>query len=222
MKTRFNIIDKDEPCYIIAEIGNNHQGKGEDAMQLIRAAAESGANAVKFQKRNVDTLYSNEYFGMEYNGKNSFGATYGAHRRLLEPDLSWLSVANKLAQELHLDFVVTVFDIESLLLCEEQLSIDAYKIQSGDMTNHCLIKAVANTGKPYFISSGASSLDEITASFDLCSKLQTPFIMLYAVSSYPTTANKTNLYRFKQMQKLLDTETLGLSCHCFQEQWVLW
>jgi sialic acid synthase len=207
------IVGPESPCYLIAELSHNHQGSESDVMLLIEAAAAAGASAVKFQKRNNATLFLPELYNKPYPGKDSFGTTYGAHREFLEPKISWLKKANRLAHKLGLDFIMTVFDKESLALCEEQLKVDAYKIQSADLTSHFLIEKVAGAGKPYFISCGAASLKEIKAAYNICTALHTPFCMMYAVSQYPTADCNVNLSRITQLKKLLKTDLLGFSCH---------
>jgi len=213
MKTRFHAINDTQPCYLIAELSHNHQADANMAIQLVGEAAKSGANAVKFQKRNNASLFSASYLQLPYTGPNSFGKTYGEHREVLEPKLSWLLDCRKEAHQLGLDFIMTVFDIESLEFCERELEVDAYKIQSGDLNYPDLIRAVAATNKPYFISCGAATLSEIKSAWNLCKSLNTPFIMMYAVSAYPTKTEEVNLSRFKQLKKVLDTDAFGFSCH---------
>ena len=79
-------IDDDGACYVIAEIGHNHQGDVEKAKDLIRAAKDCGVDAVKLQKRDNRTLFTREFFDAPYDNENSFGPTYGAHREALELD----------------------------------------------------------------------------------------------------------------------------------------
>jgi len=213
MKTRFHTIDTGQPCYLIAELSHNHQADGSIALLLVEAAAASGANAVKFQKRNNATLYSAAYLESAYGGPNSFGNTYGEHREALEPKPGWLRSCGEAARQLGLDFIMTVFDLESLAFCERELVVDAYKIQSGDLCYPDLIKAVAATGKPYFMSCGAATYSEIKAAWTLCCSLGSPFLIMYAVSAYPTLANQVNLRRFGQLRKQLGTDQLGFSCH---------
>src|SRR5262245_55688636 len=90
MKINERTIAGDQSCYLIAEIGHNHQGEGEKALELVRAAASSGADAVKFQKRENATLFSRDFFNSAYTSENSFGKTYGEHREFLEPKEGWL------------------------------------------------------------------------------------------------------------------------------------
>src|SRR5919202_4209117 len=77
-------IADDAPCYVIAEVGHNHQGDVEKAKGLIRAAKECGADAVKLQKRDNRALYTRAYYEQPYDNEFSFGATYGEHREALE------------------------------------------------------------------------------------------------------------------------------------------
>src|SRR5438067_8324117 len=77
-------IGEDRDCYVIAEVGHNHQGSLAQAMELFEAAHRSGAHAVKLQKRDNATLYTRELLERPYDNENSFGATYGAHREALE------------------------------------------------------------------------------------------------------------------------------------------
>src|SRR5919198_6521711 len=77
-------IGDDEPCYVIAEIGHNHQGDVEHAKRLVDAAKECGVNAVKLQKRSNRALYTREFYEQPYDNELSFGRTYGEHREALE------------------------------------------------------------------------------------------------------------------------------------------
>jgi len=213
VKIKNNIIGPGAQCYLIAEISHNHQGDEAEVSKLIAAAAASGVSAVKFQKRDNTTLFMPDFYNKPYLNSNSFGRTYGEHREFLEPKISWLRKASVQAHKSGLDFIMTVFDEESLRLCEQQLNVDAYKIQSADLTSHYLIRLVAQTGKPYFISCGAATVKEIKAAYKLCRSLSTPFCMMYAVSEYPTQDGHVNLARFTQLRQMLQTEMVGFSCH---------
>lgn len=201
------------PCYIIAEISHNHQGQEKEVMKIIKEAALNGASAVKFQKRDNDNLFLPEFYKKPYLSDNSFGTSYGEHRLFLEPKIKWLKKANQLAHKLKLDFIMTVFDEASLLLCERELKVDAYKIQSADLTNHFLIQKVAAIRKSYFISCGAASLKEIKETYKFCKSLKTNFCLMYAVSEYPTKSQNINLKRISQLKRILKFDNIGFSCH---------
>src|SRR4030095_5897705 len=78
------IINDASDCYVIAEIGHNHQGNLETAKELFRAAKDCGAHAAKLQKRDNRTLFTREMYNKPYENENSFGSTYGEHREALE------------------------------------------------------------------------------------------------------------------------------------------
>src|SRR5918999_4283101 len=101
------LIHDDSDCYVIAEIGHNHQGQLETAKELFRAAKECGAHAVKLQKRDNRSLYTREMYNKPYDHENSFGATYGEHREFLEFGLAEYRELQRLAHDLAPDFFAT-------------------------------------------------------------------------------------------------------------------
>jgi sialic acid synthase SpsE len=204
---------KNRHPYIIAEIGHAHEGKIEIALELIERCAKNGANAVKFQKRDSKTLYTSSFYNMPYKGDFSFGDTYGLHREFLEPSLEMLTEADKFAHKLGLDFVITPFDLPSLAFCEQHLNIDAYKIASGDLTNHELISAISDCKKPVFSSCGASSLDEIKSAIDLLRQKASSFVMLYTYSEYPLGEDHVFLGSIPYLKNQFQLERIGYSCH---------
>src|SRR6187551_2081767 len=119
-------------CYVIAEIGNNHQGSLEQAKQLVDAAKECGADAVKLQKRANRALYTREFFDQPYDNESSFGRTYGEHREALELSAGDLAELQTHAREVDITFFATAFDFESADLLGE-LDVPAFKFASGDI-----------------------------------------------------------------------------------------
>jgi sialic acid synthase len=137
-----HVIGENSPCYIIAEIGLNHNGNIDTARKSIAEAARVGANAVKFQKRTTKDILIQEYLDRPYSGQNSYGATYGEHRDALElPDEVWPELC-KMSQDLGMDCFASPWDIKSADFLET-LDVPAYKIASGDLTNLPLLKHVA-------------------------------------------------------------------------------
>ncbi len=106
-------IGDDTPCYVIAEIGHNHQGSLEKARELFREAKLAGAHAVKLQKRDNRGLYTQAAYDKPYDNENSFGATYGEHREFLEFGAHEYRELQAYAKELGVDFFSTAFDIAS-------------------------------------------------------------------------------------------------------------
>ena len=134
--------------YTIAEIGHNHQGNIETAIEMFRQAKLCGVDAVKLQKRNNKELYTKSFYETTYENKNSYGKTYGEHREKLEFDQDQYKTLIAYAKEIKIDFFVTPFDFSSVDFLEK-LNFQAYKIASADLINIPLIEHVAKTNK-YF------------------------------------------------------------------------
>lgn len=199
--------------YIIAEIGHAHRGNVNLALELIERCAEGGADAVKFQKRDPRTLFTSKFFNSPYESKYSFGRTYGIHREFLEPTLEMLEKANAKAHEYKLDFIVTPFDIASLTFCERYLTVDAYKIASGDITNHILIEEIASKRKPLFCSCGAASLNEVDMAVKILKTNSGHFVLMYTYSEYPLKREHIFLGSIPFLKSRYELENIGYSCH---------
>src|SRR2546423_10507448 len=158
-------IADDTDCYVIAEIGHNHQGSVEQAKRLFDEAKRCGAHAVKLQKRDNISLYTAEYFNKPYENENSFGPTYGLHREALEFGRVEYEGLRGHAAEIGLTFFATAFDLQSADLLAE-LDIPAFKIASGDLTNAPLLRYVAELGKPVIFSTGGGTLDDVRRAYD--------------------------------------------------------
>lgn len=177
-------ISQDSPCFVIAEIGHNHQGSLDTAMQLIDKAVECGAHAVKTQKRHNATLYTQAMLERPYDNPNSFGATYGEHREALEFGEDEYRALIEHARSKGIVFFATAFDLESVDFLEG-VNVPAYKLASGDITNHPLIEKVAKTGKPLFMSTGASTLGEVQAAYRVASRHNDQIAILQCTAGYP-------------------------------------
>ena len=157
MSNKINFIkyNNSDKSFIIAEIGNNHQGDLDKAFMMIDEAAKAGVDAVKFQKRHNKSLYSYEMYNAIYDNENSFGKTYGQHREFLELDIKYYNRLIKRAKKNNLKFIVTPFDFLSLEQLEK-LDVDAYKVASADLVNTPLIEKIVKTKKPIIFSTGHS------------------------------------------------------------------
>src|SRR5262245_60052569 len=147
-------------CYVIAEIGHNHQGSMEQAKAMFTVVKDCGANAVKLQKRSNRTLYTREFFDQPYDNEFSFGETYGEHREALELGRDDDVELQRYAREIGLTFFATPFDLESADFLAE-LDLPAYKIASADLVNTPLLRHVAAFGRPMLLSSGGATLEDV-------------------------------------------------------------
>jgi len=159
------VITRDGPPYVIAEIGNNHQGDLDKAKALIHAATECGVEAVKFQKRDNRVLYTRAFYDAPYDNENSYGSTYGEHREFLElPKSDWFELS-RYSKEEGVAFISAAFDEPSADLMAD-LDVDAFKFASGDLLNVPFLRYVANKGKPMFLSTGGGTLEDIDRAVD--------------------------------------------------------
>ncbi|HEY2942370.1 MAG TPA: N-acetylneuraminate synthase family protein, partial [Vicinamibacteria bacterium] len=112
-------INDESDCFVIAEVGHNHQGDMEKARELFRQAKDCGATAVKLQKRDNKSLYRRSMYDQPYDNENSFGPTYGQHREALEFGWTQYRELQDYARELGLTFFATAFDLPSADFLQE-------------------------------------------------------------------------------------------------------
>jgi len=199
--------------YIIAEIGNNHQGSLETAIKMVHAAKYCGVNAVKFQKRSISNLYTQQFFNSAYDNPNSFGKTYGEHRQYLELDIGQLGKLRHITDDLGLDFIVTPFDLQSLEELE-RIGCCFYKIASADLTFMQLIERISNTSRPIIISTGHSRYEDIDRALGWIPSGYKDLTLLHCTSSYPADCKEMNLNCITAMIKKYGFRAkIGLSDH---------
>jgi len=184
-------IGNQEPCYIIAEIGINHNGKLDLAKQLIDAAVSSGANAVKFQKRFLNQLYKNELLNDPNLESQGFEILVGVLKEVEFGEDEYRQII-EYCKEKNITFLCTPWDAESVDFLEK-FNVPAYKIASADMTNFPLLKYVCSKNKPMIISSGMSEMNEIEKTVEFLKNQQANFILLHCNSTYPSPIDLLNL-----------------------------
>jgi len=172
------------PCFVIAEIGQNHNGQVNLAKKLIDMAARCNADAVKFQKREISWELTKEAYDRPYDGPNSFGETYGIHREYLELDESQHRELRDYALSAGLIYFCTPCDPPSVDMLE-RIGNPIYKIASRDVSNIPLLKHLAKTGKPVILSSGMSSMQEITEAIAAFEGSDCSLTLMQCVSEYP-------------------------------------
>jgi sialic acid synthase SpsE len=190
--TNNKIIGDGEEPFIIAEIGNNHNGSLELAFKLIEKAHEIGLDAVKFQVKDIETAFVKELLDKPYLGKNSFGKTYREHKKFLEFSKEQLTKIYNYANDLGLICFSTPFDVKSVEMLEEMKN-PIYKISSFHVTDLNLIEQICKTKKPIIMSTGMSTIEEVDSAVELIKKHGNSFALLHCVSCYPTNDDDVNL-----------------------------
>lgn len=191
-------IGEGNPCFVIGEIGLNHNGSVEIAKQLIDVCKEAGCDAVKFQKRNVAELAIKEVLDAEDNRFPEFGKTYREIREYLEFNKEEHLELMEYAHQKNIMFFSTPFDIVSAEFLDD-LNIPMFKIASHSVTNLPLIRKLAEIGKPVIMSTGMCNYEELDRSVKILKDAGVPLTILHCVSSYPTPFDEVNL---KQMDAL--------------------
>lgn len=203
-------IARDTPVFTIAEIGNNHNGSLDLALSLIDAAAEAGADCVKFQMRDMQSLYGGAQDGSAA-GEN-LGTQYVldllARYQLPDDDLF------RCFDHAHNRGVVplcTPWDEVSVGKLD-RYGLQAFKIASADFTNHELLKAVARIGKPLICSTGMTNEQEIRQATELLQRCGAPYVLLHCNSTYPAPFRDVNLSYLRRLEELGQC-TVGYSGH---------
>lgn len=197
-------IDLSSRVLVVAEIGNNHEGRFEVAEELVRRAASCGVDAVKFQTFRTE-LYVSHEDALRFERLRHFELTFNEFEQL-----------SRLAYSLGLLFISTPFDLESA----ESINpiVDAYKIASGDNTFWPLLNQVAGTGKPLIISAGLSDLEQVKHIVGYVrqvwfkKQIAGKMVVLHCVSSYPTPPEQANIRAIPILAHELDVK-IGYSDH---------
>jgi sialic acid synthase len=205
-------VADDTDCWVIAEIGHNHQGDLEQAKRMFAVAKERGADAVKLQKRDNRSLYTREAFSRPYDSETSFGATYGEHREALEFGRDEYAELKRYSEELGVVFFATAFDFASADFLAD-LDMPAYKIASGDLTNTPLIRYVAEIGKPMIISTGGATLDEVRRAHDAAVETNAQVALLQCTAGYPAEWGELDLRVIATYRDLFPDTVIGFSSH---------
>jgi sialic acid synthase len=198
--------------FIIAEVGQNHQGSLDNALEYIRLFASAGADAVKFQTRNNKILFSADAYEAPYNSENAFAETYGAHREMLELKPEWLPTIKSECEEQGVHFMSTPFDEPSLDLLVD-VGVDIIKIASFDLGNLPLIDRIGRAGKPVVISIGGGKSAQIRTSVELLLKHGVEVAVLHCVSEYPCEFNRLGLDNIETLTAEFPTCAIGSSDH---------
>ena len=182
------LIGDDQPCFIIAEIGINHTGDVDLAKRLISVALAAGCDAVKFQKRTVDVVYTAEELAKPR--ENPFGLTNGDLKYGLEFEEEEYEEIHAFCKSVKMLWFASPWDEASVDFLE-RFQIPVYKIASASLTDDRLLRHVRATGKPIMLSSGMSTYAEIDHAVEVLGKED--LVLMHATSTYPATYQELNL-----------------------------
>lgn len=181
-------VGADEPCFVVAEIGINHNGDLSLARKLISAAVTAGCDAVKFQKRTVDVVYSADE--LERPRESPFGATNGELKRGLEFDKEAFAAIDDTCRMLGTVWFASCWDEASVDFLEA-FDPPCYKIASASLTDDDLLRHHRQYGRPIILSTGMSELKEIDRAVEILGT--DDLILLHATSTYPSQSEELNL-----------------------------
>jgi len=204
------VIGSGSGVFVVAEIGINHEGSVSQAARLIEAAAESGADAVKFKSYRVDRLLipSRDRYAQK------MGSTESAYQMLRRCELSWedQEKLKRHADERGVLFLSTPFDEECTDFLDS-IGVPVFKISSADITHIPLLRHVASKGKPILLSTGMSFLSEVADAIDsLRSADANEILLMHCVSAFPAAPKHMNLRALQTLQSYFELP-VGLSDH---------
>ncbi len=179
------------PCFVIAEAGVNHNGSLEMALALVDAAADAGADAVKFQRRHLPSLYPDALLQDANLAEWGFQYLLPVLRDTELSDDEFRTIRAR-CSERGIRFMCTAWDENSLALLEE-LGVAVHKVASADLVNLPLLEAMAATGKPLLVSTGMATEHEIERSVEHLRAIGASFALLHCVSTYPAPFDGLNL-----------------------------
>lgn len=184
--------------FIIAEIGINHNGNINIAKDLIKSAKEAGCDAVKFQKRTIDIVYTKEF--LDSLRESPWGKTQRAQKEGLEFGLEEYQEIDRYCKEVGIEWFASAWDLESQKFLR-QFNCKYNKIASAMLVYEPLLKEVASEKKHTFISTGMSTSEQITRAVDIFRKAGCPFELMHCVSTYPMDDEDANLNRIKTLRE---------------------
>lgn len=195
VKIGSQLVGPGHPCYIVAEIGINHNGDLDIARKLISASSVAGVDAVKFQKRTVDVVYTAEELARPR--ENPFGPTNGHLKRGLEFGADHFHSIDQYCKLTKIAWFASCWDEASVDFCE-QFKPPCYKIASASLTDDNLLKHHRKTGRPLIISTGGSSLAQVDHAVEVLGTKD--LILMHTNSTYPTKITELNLRAINTLQ----------------------
>lgn len=194
--------------YVIAEIGINHNGDLNLAKELILTSKNSGCDAVKFQKRDIESVYTEDE--LSAYRESPWGTTNREQKEGLEFNIEQYKELESYTNELGLDFIVSCWDIKSLELIESNLNVKYQKIASALLTDRTFLENINKTNKPVIVSTGMSTEEEVDAALKILKNVE---YVLACTSTYPTKDEEINLNYIKTLKQKYPQYKVGFSNH---------
>ncbi len=201
------LVGENEPCFIVAEIGINHNGNEDTLMRLIDVAGDAGCDAIKFQKRTVDLVYSPEELARPR--ESVFGNTNGDLKRGLELSLEQYERIDRRLSGTNLQWFTSCWDAEAVADME-MFNPPCYKVASACVTDLDLLAATRATGRPVILSTGMSDLAELASAVQVLGREQ--LIICQCTSTYPAKDSELGLRCIQTLRELYDVP-VGYSGH---------
>lgn len=202
-----NMIGDGHPCYIIAEIGINHNGDIDVAKRLIDLAKFSGCSAVKFQKRTINVVYKPEELAAPR--ESPFGNTNGDLKYGLEFEFEEYQEIDRYCREKNIPWFASCWDEGSVDFID-QFDVPCYKIASACLTDDDLLRYTRSKGKPLILSTGMSTLEQIDHAVEVLGKNN--LVILHTTSTYPANYNELNLSVIPSLKRRYEVP-VGYSGH---------
>ena len=184
--------------FFTAEIGINHNGDLEIAKKLIDVTVEAGCDAVKFQKRAIEKVYSKAV--LDTPRESPWGKTTREQKLGLEFEKAEYDIIDQYCKEKNIEWYASSWDIDSQLFLQNY-NLKHNKVASAMLTNHKLLEVIAKEKKPTFISTGMSTMDEIKDAVRIFEKYDCKFSLQHSNSSYPMKEEEANLNCITTLQK---------------------
>lgn len=214
IKIKEKCISTNSPTFIIAEMSGNHNMEFSRAVEIIKAAKDAGADAIKLQTYTADTITidcDSSYFRTQDDSLWSGMTLHQLYRTAYTP-WEWQPKLKKIAEEIGLICFSSPFDLSAVDFLEE-MDVPAYKVASFEINDIPLIRKIARTGKPIIISTGIALLEDIELALKVCKEENNEnVILLKCTSAYPAPYEEMNLRVIPNMQETFDCIT-GLSDH---------
>lgn len=200
------------PCFITAEIGQNHQGDVKIAKQMIQIAKECGVDCVKFQKSDLQMKFNESALQRPYNSPHAWAGTYGEHKQHLELTKDDYRQLKKFAEEVGITFAASGMDESSVDFLDE-LGVRFFKVGSGDANNFPYLVHTAKKRKPMIISSGMQTMETMREVYSLVKPINDKICFLQCTSCYPTSPEDVHLRVVQSYLKEFPDIPVGYSGH---------